>query len=249
MRFICKTTNDLLPQEIKDLLSVLNSAFCYWGEQTAFQWKYVETPYGESIHTIVYDGGQPVGHVAFWRTEIEGQPAYECVDGAVVQGQRNKGIFAQAAAAGIARLDGEYIYAYPSHITRPALLKAGLPLEREFSVTVHWAPIMLGRYRMIEPIPDEYVKWRYLGPLQNRYFAYLHGQEPYLLIKRRKHMYVVGGRLSSDFGLQRAQPAFVFSYDFPGSSFRFPRKPGFFLENVSRFNTGDFIPGYLTDRF
>ena len=249
MRFVSKMTSELSAQETKDILSVLNTAFGYWGEDSTFRWKYVENPYGESVHAIGYDGDHPVGYVAFWRTDLEGLPAYECVDGAVVPGQRNKGIFATASAACTARLAGEYMYAYPSHITRPALINAGLALERRFPITVHWAPIMLRRYNRMDPIPDDYVKWRFLAHPSNKYFVYKRGENSYLLIKRREHMYVVGGRLSSDFGLERAHPSFVFSYDFPGSSFRFPRTTGYFLENINRFSSGNFIPGFVTDRF
>lgn len=249
LRYVSKMTNELTLREIHDILAVLNGAFGHWGQEDYFRWKYLDDPYGESMHAIGYDGDDPVGCVAFWRTEVAGRAAYECVDGAVLPSHRNKGIFGTAASACVSRLTGEYMYAYPSEITRPALLKAGLTLERRIPITFHLAPIMLRRYRKVDLIPDKYAKWRFVEHPTNTYYVYRMGGKPFLLIKRRKNLYVAGGRLSSDFGLREVRPLFVFSYDFPDLSFRFPRRAGYFLENFGHGGLGRSIPCYMTDRF
>ena len=249
MRTIFKMTNELTPKEVQDHLYVLNTAFGGWGRDGTFHWKYLENPYGQSAHSIVYDDDQPVGCAVFWRANLEGLPAYECVDGAVLPSHRNQGVYGTASAACVFNLSGEYLYAYPSHITRPALIKAGLNLERRFPITFNLASIMLRRYNKMEPIPDDYVEWRFVQHPTNKYYVSRAGGNIYLLIKRRENMYVVGGRLSQGFGLEQLRPPVVFSYDFPGQSFRFPRKAGFFLENISRYSGESVIPGCVTDRF
>ena len=249
MHFVSKMTGELTPQEIQDILNVLNTTFGGWGQDRAFRWKYSDNPYGQSVHAIGYDGDQPVGYAAFWRANLEGLPAYECVDLAVVPSHRNQGILGRALETCISSISEEYLYAYPSHITRRALMKVGLSLERRLPVTFNLAPIMLRRYNKLEQLPDDYVEWRYLQHPTNKYYVSRAGESLYLLIKRRENMYVAAGRLSQAFGLKEVRPPVVFSYDFPGRSFRFPRKRGFFLENISRYTGESVIPAYVTDRF
>ena len=52
MRYAHKMTSQLTRQDICELLNVLNVTFGAWGDEELFRWKYVENPFGESLHML-----------------------------------------------------------------------------------------------------------------------------------------------------------------------------------------------------
>lgn len=249
MRQVYRMTSDLTPQEIQDILYVLNGAFGNWGDLPLFHWKYSLNVHGESLHMVTYEGCQPVGTVSFWRNDLGNQRAYECVDGAVLPSHQRKGIFRDAASGCVARLREAYLYAYPNQRTLPALMSRGWSVKNRITVNFHLARAVLGRYECRDPLPEKYMEWRFVRHPKKQYYVYRHHGHSFLLTKRRKGGYSVGGLLSADCGLKEARPPVLFSRDFPDLPLRIPRRTNYLLENTCYVKYDGFIPSYTTDTF
>ena len=247
MQFAYKMTSSLVQRDITAMMQVLNTTFDAWGDEAFFQWKYIQNPYGDSLHMIGYDDDQPVATASFWRNDLGGMLAYQCVDLAVVPSHQRRGIFRETLPVCVANLQGAYLYTYPNPNSRPGFLNSGWSVKRKVPISLHLPHSVLKQYQDSEPIPDNYVEWRFSQHPKKQYFVYRQGNRPFLLAKRRKNCYAVGGILSKDFGFSEARPLFLLSYDFPNHPIYVPKRVGFILENPCFVSYEGFIPSYRTD--
>jgi len=242
-------TSQLTRQDICELLNVLNVTFGAWGDEELFRWKYVENPFGESLHMLAYDGNQAVGCVSFWRNDIDELRAYQCVDLAVVPSHRRRGIFGISVAACLEHLGGAYIYTFPGGNSRLGFLKAGWLVKRRIRISVQLTPAVLQRHERSSPLADEYVQWRFVNHPARQYFVSPLGNRPYLVTRRRKNIYAVVGALSQNFGLQPVRPRFLLSYDFFHPPFHIPGRGGYILDYPCGVSYEGNIPSYRADTF
>ena len=242
-------TSQLTRQETCELLDVLNVTFGAWGDDELFRWKYVENPFGESLHMLAYDGHQAVGCVSFWRNDIDDLRAYQCVDLAVVPSHRRRGIFRKAVAACLEHLGRAYIYTFPGGNARPGFLKSGWLVNRRIRISVQLTPAVLRRHERSSPLADEYAQWRFVNHPARQYFVTRLSDRPYLVARRRNNVYAVAGALSQDFGLQQVRPRFLFSYDFFHPPFHFPGRGRYILEYPRSVSYDGYIPSYRADTF
>ena len=247
LRFTYKMTSELTPHEIHDILGVLNTTWTSWGDELAFRWKYFRNPYGDSLHVIAYDESQAVGSVGFWRNDLNGTSAYQCVDLAVIPSYQRRGIFRTAASQSVTQLEGAYLYTFPNINSRPGFFDLGWSLKRRLPISFHLPDGVLRHYEQREPVPDQYAEWRFVRHPSKQYYVCHHGGQSFLLSKRRNHCYAIGGMLSSDFGLQVVRPRFLISYDFPDHTLKLPRRVGYLLENPCYVAYDGFIPSYRSD--
>ena len=64
-------TSELTGQEVQAILAVQQITLGGDGNEELFRWKYLENPYGDSLHAIVYDGDHPVASASFWRNDLD----------------------------------------------------------------------------------------------------------------------------------------------------------------------------------
>ena len=248
LRFVYKMTSELTRQDIQDILNMLNNAFLSRRDEAEFRWKYLDNPYGESLHMIAYDNSQSVGSMAFWRNDLQGiTPAYQCVDLVVIPSHQRRGIFQVAGNECVKRLPGAYLYTFPNRYSQPGFYKLGWTLQRKIPISVHLPGGVLRHYAKRGPIPDQYAVWRFVRNPETQYFVYPKDGQFFLLSKREKSSYIVGGMLSNDFGLPNASPRFLLSCDFPGYPLRLPRRAAGILENPCYVANDGFIPMYRSD--
>jgi len=249
MRYVAKTTSKLTESEISGILTVLNGTFNYWGDRDTFYWKYYENPFGESLHILAYDGTEGVGSVSFWRNDIENLRSYQCVDLAVLPTHRRKNIFSKMIGVAERYLDDSYIYTFPGGYSRPGFLKLGWSVKRRMRISAQLTKVILGRHENNQPLPDEFVRWRFIKhPSTQYYFCEMNGR-PYLITQRRKNIYAVGGGLSERFGLPKVNPWLMLSYDYLHIPFCIPGKGGYILENTCYKTLDNSIPSYYADTF
>lgn len=247
MRYVLKQTSELSPSETTDILAVLNNTYDPWGDEEFFRWKYLQNPYGESLHIIGYDGDQPVANESFWRNDLDGQRAFQSCDTAVIPSHQGRGIFRQTVEKGVERLNGEYLYGFPNETSLPGFLGFGWDLKQQLRVGFHLSSALLRQFEDHDPIPDQYVTWRFVNHPRKRYYICRRGGRPYLLSMRRKNQYVVGGPLSQDFGFEEVRPFILFSNDLPNLRIRLPRRTGYVIENTSYTDYPRLIPSYRDD--
>ena len=249
MQFDYKRTSELTQSEIRAMLFVLNEAFEGWGDEGFFRWKFVENPFGDSLHMIAYDDGEPVATVGFWRNGPSDVPAYQCVDAAVRPSHQRRGIY-QAALNGCSeRLEGAYIYTFTSDDSRPSMMKCGWTTKYEIPLKFNFSPMVLRKYRRLNPIPEVYAEWRFVRNPKKEYYQYRRYGLTFVLTKRREHFYAVGGVLSKDLGLKEVQPILLCSYDGFGLPFKIPRPTYYFIENSIYISCEDYIPSHHSDTF
>jgi len=247
LRFEYKLSSELTKAEIGDILQVVNLTFGRWGDERFFSWKYLDNPYGDSLHMIAYDGLQPVGSLGFWRNDLSETPAYQCVDLAIVSSHQRQGIFQQGLAEGVSQLKGAYLYTYPNGNSRPGFIKSGWSITRRVPISLHWASRVIRHYDNQDAIPDEYAEWRFVQHPSRQYYVYRWKDKSFLLSLRRKHLYAVGGKIRSTFGLPEVHPKVLLSYDFPNHLLSMPRRLGYFLENPCYAGHRSFIPSNRSD--
>lgn len=208
----------------------------------------MENPYGDSLHVICYDEGEPAGCTAFWRNDLDGLLAYNCADLAVLPTHQRKGIFHTMESGCVERLQGSYIYNIFSNETSLAgFYRFGWNVRRKAPIRFHLASSVLKKYENLGLIEDKYVQWRFVdNPTRQYYVCYLKGQ-PFLVSKRRDNFYLVAGMMSRDFGLPRVRPWFLFSYDIQDLPFRLPRQARFFIENPRYIEYSGILPAYRSD--
>jgi len=249
LRYEYKWTSNLTKEEIQEILLILNEAFEGWGNEAVFRWKYMDNPYGDSLHMIAYDGGQPVATVGFWRNGPVAITAYQCVDAAVRTSHQRRGIY-QAALVGCSeRLKNSYIYTFTSDDSRPAMMRVGWKLQRKLPLKFHLAHMVIRRYRDLEPISDEYANWRFVRNPKKEYYIYKRNDLTFLLDKRREHIYAVGGLVSEGLNLKEVRPFFLFSYDFTDLPFKIPRPAYYFIENPCYVSVKEKFSAHYSDTF
>ena len=227
----------------------MNATFGPWGEDQLFKWKYADNPFGESLHTLAYDGRQAVGCVGFWRNDIDESNAYQCVDLAVLPSHRRRGIFKDAVASSMEHLGGAFVYTFPGGGSRSGFLQSGWQIKRRIRVSAQLTRFVLRRHEGSSPLADEYIQWRFVDHPSKQYFVSRLNGRPYLVTQRRNNAYAVAGALSHDFGLPEVSPRFLFSYDFLHLPFVIPGKGDYILENSSSVSYDGYIPSYRADTF
>ena len=245
-----KFTSELTQSEIEGILLVLNEAYGKWGDEAFFRWKYTENPDGDSLHVIAYDDGKPVATAGFWRNGPPKIVSYQCVDAAIIPSHRRRGIYQVALNGCSERLKSAYVYTFTGDASRPTMMNCGWDLTRNIPLKFHLAPMVVRKYRNLEPIPEAYAEWRFAGNPHQQYFVYKKGGLSLLLSKRRDHVYAVGGVLPNDLGLEEVRPILLFSYDFPNLPFKIPKKTTYyFIENpISALYEG-YLPSHYSDQF
>ena len=249
VQYAYKMTSELTELDITDILHVLNSSFQFWGDETDFRWKFLQNPYGDSMHMIGHDEGQAVATVSFWRNDLAESKAYQCVDLGVVPSHQRTGIFREGVTACVERLEGAYMYTYPGAATPSyfGFLKQGWVIQRRAPITLHLSSRLANQYETRGQIPDDYAQWRFVHHPRKQYYVYRKDERVFLLSKLRQFWYAAGGMLSQDFGLPAAQPFFLLSYDFPDHPLVVPKKSGYYLENPRYVAYDGDIPSYRSD--
>ncbi|NQW23058.1 MAG: hypothetical protein HQ475_06400 [SAR202 cluster bacterium] len=253
LRFEYRFSSKLTQQEINDILLVLDGTFSKATAVEVFRWKYLKNPYGDSLHMIAYDDSlngisRSVGSMGFWRNDLDSEsPAYQCVDLAVLPSYQGKGIFGETLDECVERLGGAYLYTFPNSDSQPGFQRRGWCMQRKMPISLHLPTGVLREYAKREPIPDDYAKWRFVKNPEKQYYIYHSDGQSFLLSKRDRGLFIVGGMLSGDFGLPEVRPRILLSSDFPGRIIRLPRKPAVILENHCYVANPGFISRYRSD--
>ena len=92
--YVCKWSDDLTEQFIKDFIFVQNQVlFLGAFTEAFFKKKYIDNLYGRSLIIVVYDNDQPIAAQVYWRNDLDGKLAYQSADSSVIKSYRKKGLF------------------------------------------------------------------------------------------------------------------------------------------------------------
>ena len=82
---------------------------------------------------------------------------------------------------------------------------------------------------------------------EKQYFVYRKDGQLFLLSRRKRGLFIVGGMLSEDLGLPEVRPKILLSCDFPGRILRLPRKAAAILEDSCNAANPELIMRYRSD--
>ena len=247
MDYSYKLTSHLQHQDILDILQVRRVGVQIDEDEGYFQWKYLDNPFGDSLHAIVRDDNLPVASFSFWRNDLFNSPAYQCVDFTVIPNYQRKGLFAKILPECIKRLSDSYLYTYPNDRSGAGFLKFGWTIHRQAKVSILFRHNIENYYSNKDPIPTDYVKWRFVNHPKIQYYACRIYKRFYLLSKRRKACYAIAGPIAENFSLPQVNPLILFSYDIQNRYFNVPKMGGYFYYNTNNIDYCDFIPFYKVD--
>ena len=222
------------------IMECFNSTFNQKKPEIYFKWKYLDNPFGESIHILVFNKKKLVSSRAFWRLDINQIEAYQCVDTSVISAFQGKGIFRNSTKKGLKILKDKIVYNYPNQNSYPAYLKLGWEKNEVSYIKLNF---IKKAEKMTPHINWSYEKliWRFkYNPQNNYYSTFINGY--FLILTKRKGFFVVLGKTKLDLELKNVNPYLVFSYDYDFRGLRIPKKRiltlsrNFELKKISFFN-------------
>lgn len=157
MRFDYKLSSELTAQEVDDIVRVFNLSLGAT-DAVAFQWKYRENPYGDSLHMIAYDDShdgesQCMGSMNFWRDDLGGAtPAYQCVNLGMIPSHQGHGIFGETLPGCVERLNDAFLYTFPNSSSQPGFERRGWITHRKMPISIHRPAEVLREYSKRGPI-------------------------------------------------------------------------------------------------
>jgi hypothetical protein len=189
-----------------------------------FQWKFRDNPFGDSLHVTVSDGGKLVGSRVFWRLDVKGEEAYQCVDTAILPAYQRSGLFRKTTLEALKKLDGKFVYNYPNRLSGPAYIKSGWNVVKDTtSIKVNLTALMLANAPLID-WEFKALDWRFSQSPEASYYSYKRGRFYFIFSQRRAKYFTLLGKTRFKLDLKNADPVISFSYDNSSCGIPFYRK-------------------------
>lgn len=196
-----------------NIMSCFNETFSQTKDPNYFQWKFRDNPFGESLHVIVVNQGRVIGSRVFWRLDIEGYEAYQCVDTSILPEYQGKGLFKSTVLKALDIIGDKLIYNYPNELSGPAYIKSGWKVEKNStSVKVNFTNLMLKSAATINWSERE-LRWRFENNPEASYYAMKKGEFYYIFSVRRKNLFILLFKTKFNLDLDLVKSRICFSYD------------------------------------
>lgn len=209
-----KRTSELTRQEKQGIFACFASAFSGQDISDVFDWKYVENPFGDSLHLITRAGDKIIACRSFWRLD-KGPDILQCVDTAVMSEYQGRGVF---------RINIEYLkknmpqlryYNLPNEQSARQYLKYGWKTVHSHKVVLSLARLLTKKAVTISWSREE-LKWRFCAnKTEARYFVSTDRIESKIFLwgVKRNRFPVLLGRINHLLPLERRSPLLGFSYE------------------------------------
>lgn len=205
-------TKDVSQRLQARLMNCFTETFDQKKPENYFQWKFRDNPFGDSLHVYVEVDKTVVASRAFWRMDVEDQVAYQCVDTAVLEAFRGRGVFSKTLDAAKQMLIENLIYNLPNNQSGPLYLRSG------WETIIATESVRVSNKWMLERAPvidwnEKIISWRFERHPSSQYFQIRKGGNAYILARRRNNFYVLLGKTTHNVSLEERAPWFFFSYD------------------------------------
>jgi hypothetical protein len=206
-------TSEITDSMEEKVMACFNATFSQNKHHNYFKWKFRDNPFGESLHIIVEDEHKVISTRVFWRLDINGTEAYQCVDTSVLPEYQGKGLFKKTTLVALEILERKLIYNYPNELSGPAYIKSGWKaVENSTSVKFNLTSLMLKRAPTINWGEKE-LKWRFKENPEASYYAIKKDNYFYIFSLRRKNFFILLFKTKVNLNLKIINPIFIFSYD------------------------------------
>jgi len=213
MKIISLWTSEVDVALEEKIMSCFNMTFSQAKSDNYFQWKFRDNPFGESLHIVVIEKNKVISTRVFWRMDIDGIEAYQCVDTAVLPEHQGKGIFGKTTSIALQILNGKLIYNYPNNLSGPAYIKYGWrAIKDSNSIKVNFTSLMLKSSTVID-WKIESLRWRFENNPEARYFTMKKNDIYYIFSLKKKVLFVLLGKTKFKLDIDNIKPFICFSYD------------------------------------
>lgn len=205
-------TKDISPQLQARLMTCFTKSFDQEKSDRYFKWKFRDNPFGDSLHVYAEIDQRVVASRVFWRMDAADRKAYQCVDTAVLENFRGKGLFSQTIDIAKRLLARELIYNLPNAKSGPLYLRSGWEVIRASGL------IRVANWWTLKNTPTinwgkDALSWRFRNHPSSQYFQRCHGGYTYIFARRRENFYILLGKTPHNLNLSERAPSFFFSYD------------------------------------
>ena len=197
----------------KKIMDCFNTTFAESKKENYFKWKFRENPFGDSLHIVCIHKNEVIASRVFWRLDVDGIEAYQCVDTSVLPKHQGKGIFKKTTLLALESIGNKLIYNYPNELSAPAYLKLGWKvLDRSESVKVNITRLMLRSSPLNNWSKDKLI-WRFKDNPESKYFSFDDEVSTFVFSKLTNDYYLLLFRTNQKLNLSPIKPTICFSYD------------------------------------
>jgi hypothetical protein len=196
-----------------NIMSCFNETFSQTKDPNYFQWKFRDNPFGESLHVIAVNQGRVIGSRVFWRLDIEGYEAYQCVDTSILPEYQGKGLFKSTVLKALDIIGDKLIYNYPNELSGPAYIKSGWKVvKNSTSIKVNLTNLMVKSSPVLN-WDEQQLRWRFEKNPLAKYYTMKKKDYYYVFSLRRKGLFVLLFKTKYCLDLEFVKPRICFSYD------------------------------------
>lgn len=178
-----------------------------------FNWKYIDNPFGDSLHLLTLYKGDIVAARGFWQLD-PGEMVLQCVDTTVKSEHQGKGVFKMNIDY-LFRMHPQLVfYNYPNSSSMKQYLKYGWRVTHDYPVKFNFS-IILEKYAKNIEWGRRELEWRFARQEVNgRYFLSVGSANRIYLWGIRRRVYpVLLGEIGHMLDLPVKRPLVGFSYD------------------------------------
>jgi GNAT superfamily N-acetyltransferase len=196
-----------------EIMQCFSNTFSQVKNPDYFRWKFRDNPFGDSLHIVSRDRGKVIGSRVFWRLDVDGIEAYQCVDTSTLPEYQGRGLFKRSAETALDIVGDKIIYNYPNALSGPAYIKAGWrEVEKSRLIKVNFTSFMCRSAPMLNWSEGE-IRWRFENNPEMEYFIMREGDFYFVFSVRKGKLFVLLFKTRVHLSLKTVRPMICFSYD------------------------------------
>ena len=185
---IHKLSSELSHSDIFNILNVCCLAFNQPFDYQYFKLKFLDNPFGDSIHVLSYDSSRNlVASRALWK--LDSDVYYQCVDTAVHPHYQGRGLFRSSTEYLINSFPHLYFYNKPNSFSLPQYLKYGWKIDQiqPIGFSSRLSTSFLSSIPLIDWGQSQ-LQWR-MSLTNNKAYSYFYHKSLYFVCAKKRRFF------------------------------------------------------------
>lgn len=208
--FVLLKSEKLSSENILDIINLFNDTFSNSLEMSYFNWKYLQNPFGSSLHLLGYLDNKLILSRSFWNVNFKELRAYQCVDTCVSPIVQGKGIFKKSQLFLDESFNDLSYYNLPNNISKPIYLRLGWKIIKKTKIKLTF-PFLVKK--CVIKFSQEELNWRYVHNNNKKYYKIPVKGGYVICFLKYKFLPIAIGFTSCNVNLKKCYFPYVFSYD------------------------------------